>query len=43
MSTQIYTGTAPYNLIYIFTIHDDGNKDYVRIGETSFSGVSSLK
>ncbi len=43
MSTQIYTGTAQYNLIYVFAIHDDGHKDYLKIGETSFSSASSFK
>ena len=43
MSTQIYTGTAQYNLIYVFAIHDDGHKDYLKIGETSFSSASSYK
>ena len=43
MSTQIYSGTAQYNLIYVFAIHDDGHKDYLKIGETSFSSASSYK
>ena len=43
MSEQIYVGTAQYNLIYIFAIHDEGHKGYLKIGETSFSSPSSYK
>lgn len=43
MSEQIYEGTAQYNLIYIFAIHDDAHKGYLKIGETSFSSASSYK
>ena len=43
MSEQIYAGTAQYNLIYIFAIHDEAHKGYLKIGETSFSSTSSYK
>lgn len=43
MNEQIYTGTAQYNLIYIFAIHDDDHEGYLKIGETSFSSPSSYK
>ena len=43
MSEQIYAGTAQYNLIYIFAIHDEAHKGYLKIGETSFSSPSSYK
>ena len=43
MSEMIYAGTAQYNLIYIFEIHDDAHKGYLKIGETSFSSASSYK
>lgn len=41
MSDKIYAGTAKYNLIYIFAIHDDAHKDYLKIGEHSFESSSS--
>ena len=41
MSDQIYAGTAQYNLIYIFAIHDASHEGYLKIGETSFSSASS--
>ncbi len=41
MSAQIYAGTAQYNLIYIFAIHDASHEGYLKIGETSFSSASS--
>lgn len=41
MSDIIYTGTAQYNLIYIFTIHDDKHDGYLKIGQHSFSSTSS--
>lgn len=43
MSEQIYAGTAQYNLIYIFAIHDDAHNGYLKIGETSFSSASSYR
>lgn len=43
MSEQIYAGTAQYNLIYIFAIHDAAHEGYLKIGETSFSSSSSYK
>lgn len=43
MSEQIYEGTAQYNLIYIFAIHDNDHEGYLKIGETSFSSASSYK
>ena len=43
MSEQIYAGTAQYNLIYIFAIHDAAHEGYLKIGETSFSSPSSYK
>ena len=41
MSNMIYAGTAKYNLIYIFAIHDDAHKDYLKIGEHTFESSSS--
>lgn len=41
MSNTIYAGTAKYNLIYIFAIHDDAHKDYLKIGEHTFESSSS--
>lgn len=41
MSDKIYAGTAKYNIIYIFAIHDDAHKDYLKIGEHSFESSSS--
>ena len=43
MNDQIYAGTAQYNLIYIFAIHDQDHEGYLKIGETSFSSPSSYK
>ena len=43
MNEQIYAGTAQYNLIYIFAIHDKAHEGYLKIGETSFSSPSSYK
>lgn len=43
MSEQIYAGTAQYNLIYIFAIHDDAHNGYLKIGETSFTSTSSYR
>ena len=43
MDEQIYFGTAQYNLIYIFAIHDQDHEGYLKIGETSFSSPSSYK
>lgn len=43
MNNQIYEGTAQYNLIYIFAIHDDAHKGYLKIGQTGFSSSSSYK
>ena len=43
MNDQIYYGTAQYNLIYIFAIHDEAHEGYLKIGETSFSSSSSYK
>ena len=36
----IYEGTIQYNLIYIFAIHDAAHKDYLKIGEHSFSSYT---
>ena len=41
MSAKIYAGTAKYNLIYIFAIHDDAHKNYLKIGEHTFESSSS--
>lgn len=41
MSNKIYAGTVKYNLIYIFAIHDDAHKDYLKIGEHTFESSSS--
>ena len=41
MNGQIYAGTAQYNLIYIFAIHDVSHEGYLKIGEHSFSSSSS--
>lgn len=41
MSDIIYTGTAQYNLIYIFSIPDSNHEGYLKIGETSFDSASS--
>lgn len=43
MNNQIYEGTAQYNLIYVFAIHDDAHKGYLKIGQTSFNSSSSYK
>lgn len=43
MSEQIYAGTAQYNLIYIFAIHDATHEGYLKIGEHSFSSSSSYR
>ena len=43
MSDQVYVGTAQYNLIYIFAIHDAAHDGYLKIGETSFTSPSSYK
>lgn len=43
MSEQLYAGTAQYNLIYIFAIHDNAHAEYLKIGETSFTSSSSYK
>ncbi len=40
---QIYAGTAQYNLIYIFAIHDAAHEGYLKIGEHSFSSPSSYR
>jgi len=41
MSETIYAGTAQYNLIYIFAIHDAEHEGYLKIGETGFASSSS--
>jgi len=43
MSNQVYAGTAQYNLIYIFAIHDTAHEGYLKIGEHTFSSTSSYK
>jgi len=43
MSEHIYAGTAKYNLIYIFAIHDSAHENYLKIGEHSFDSSSSYK
>ncbi|MCR5136032.1 MAG: Eco57I restriction-modification methylase domain-containing protein [Oscillospiraceae bacterium] len=43
MSDQIYAGTAQYNLIYIFAIHDKDHEGFLKIGLTSFSSSSSYR
>lgn len=43
MSEPIYAGTAQYNLIYIFAIHDAAHDGYLKIGEHSFSSASSYR
>lgn len=43
MSEQLYAGTAQYNLIYVFAIHDDAHDGYLKIGQTSFTSPSSYK
>ena len=41
MNEKIYAGTAKYNLIYIFAIHDNAHSGYLKIGEHSFDSESS--
>ena len=43
MIDQIYAGTAQYNLIYIFAIHDKDHEGFLKIGLTSFSSSSSYR
>lgn len=43
MNEKIYAGTAKYNLIYIFAIHDNAHSGYLKIGEHSFDSESSYK
>ena len=43
MSDKIYAGTAKYNLIYIFAIHDADHEGYLKIGEHSFDSALSYK
>lgn len=43
MNEKIYAGTAKYNLIYIFAIHDAAHSSYLKIGEHSFDSSSSYK
>lgn len=43
MNEKIYAGTAKYNLIYIFAIHDNAHNGYLKIGEHSFDSESSYK
>lgn len=43
MSEPIYSGAAQYNLIYIFAINDEDHRNYLKIGQTSFSSSSSYK
>lgn len=43
MSEKVYAGTAKYNMIYIFAIHDTAHSGYLKIGEHSFDSASSYK